>query len=177
MMAVAPGNIRQLGFVVRDLDAAIAHWLTHTGAGPFVLMPDQRFDGWSYLDHPQDLVLDIAFAQAGATMLELIRPRGPWPNVYGDAPPSQDCVLHHFGLLVHDIDQASAALDAPLVTAACIDEGAELRYFDCRDRFGVHLELISHTPSVQAFFELSESLARTWDGTSAPVRRIEEVAI
>lgn len=175
-MTAAPGNIRQLGFVVRDLDAAIAQWLAHTSAGPFVLMPDQRFDGWSYLDHPQDLVLDIAFAQAGPMMLELIRPRGPWPNVYGDAAPEDDCVLHHFGMLVPDIDQASAALDAPLVTAARIDDGAELRYFDCRDRFGVHLELISDTPSVQAFFDLSESLARNWDGSSAPVRRFEEVA-
>lgn len=175
-MSAAPGNIRQLGFVVRDLDAAMAHWLAHTSAGPFVLMPGQQFDGWSFLGQPQDLVLDIAFAQAGAVMLELIRPRGPWPNVYGEAPPIEDCVLHHFGMLVADIEQSAAALDAPLVTAARIDASAELRYFDCRDRFGVHLELISDTPSVRAFFDLSEDLARDWDGSSAPVRRFEEVA-
>lgn len=175
-MIAAPGNIRQLGFVVRDLDVAIAHWLAHTSAGPFVSMPQQRFDGWSYLGQPQDLVLDIAFAQAGPMMLELIQPSGPWPNVYGDGPPIEDCVLHHFGMLVHDIDQASEALDAPLVTAARIDDSAELRYFDCRDRFGVRIELISDTPSVRSFFELSERLARDWDGKTAPVRRFDEVA-
>ena len=54
-------------------------------------------------------------------------------------------------------------------------QSAQLRYFDCRERFGVRLELISDTPSVQAFFTLSERLARSWDGTSAPVRRFEEV--
>lgn len=174
-MINAPGNIRQLGFIVRDLDEAVAQWLAHTSAGPFVVMRGQRFDGWTYLGEPQDQILDIAFAQAGPMMIELIEAQGPWPNVYGDAPPTETCVLHHFGLLVADIEAASAALDAPLVTTAQIDAASQLRYFDCRERFGVRLELISDTPSVQAFFELSESLARSWDGTSAPVRRFEEV--
>lgn len=35
-MASVPGEIRQLGFVVRDLDEAVAHWLHHTKAGPSV---------------------------------------------------------------------------------------------------------------------------------------------
>lgn len=175
-MINAPGNIRQLGFIVRDLDEAVSHWLAHTSAGPFVMMPDQRFDGWTYLGEPQDQILDIAFAQAGPVMIELIQVKGPWPNVYGDAPPTKTCVLHHFGLLVADIEAASAALNAPLVTTAQIDASSELRYFDCREHFGVHLELISDTPSVQAFFELSKSLTRSWDGISAPVRRFEEVA-
>lgn len=175
-MIGAPGNIRQLGFVVRDLDEAVAHWLEHTSAGPFVLMHGQRFDGWTYLGQPQDQVLDIAFAQAGPMMIELIQAKGPWPNVYGDAPPTEACVLHHFGILVDDIDAASAALNAPLVTTAQIDAASELRYFDCREHFGVRLELISDTASVRSFFELSESLARSWDGKCAPVRRFEEVA-
>lgn len=174
-MINAPGNIRQLGFIVRDLDEAVAQWLAHTSAGPFVVMRGQRFDGWTYLGEPQDQILDIAFAQAGPMMIELIEAQGPWPNVYGDAPPTEICVLHHFGLLVADIEAASAALDAPLVTTAQIDATSQLRYFDCKERFGVRLELISDTPSVQAFFTLSESLARSWDGTSAPVRRFEEV--
>lgn len=174
-MAAAPAAIRQLGYVVRDLDEAIAHWLEHTAAGPFVLMPEQRFADWTYCGQPQDLVLDIAFGQLGDMMLELIRPHGPWPNVYGAQPPEQACQLHHFGFLVRDVDEAASALGAPLVTTARIDETAELRYFDCSDRFGVHFELITDTPSVRAFFELSEGLTGAWDGVSAPVRRLDEV--
>lgn len=175
-MAGLPRAIRQIGYVVPDLEAALEHWLGKTGAGPFVLMPDQRFEGWSYRGQPQDLVLDIAFGQAGGMMLELIQPRGPWPNVYGEGPPQHAPFIHHFGFLVDDLERASAELDAPLVTAARIDDGAELRYFDCRDRFGVHFELITNTPSVRAFFELSEGLAREWDGSTASVRRFTDLA-
>lgn len=175
-MTSIPSAIRQIGYVVPDLEAALAHWLGKTAAGPFVLMPDQRFAGWSFHGEPQDLVLDIAFGQIGDMMLELIQPRGPWPNVYGERPPQDAPFVHHFGFLVDDMDRASAAIDAPLITSAQIDDSAELRYFDVRSRFGVHFELITDTPSVRAFFDLSEGLTRDWDGKTVPVRRFEDVA-
>lgn len=176
-MAFLPQAIRQIGFVVHDLEAATAQWLGKTGAGPFVLMPNQRFEGWSYRGQPQELTLDIAFGQAGDVMLELIQPRGVWPNVYGESLPKNEPYLHHFGFLVDDINRASEEIDAALITSARIDSGAELRYFDCRSRFGVHFELISDTSSVRSFFELSEGLARDWDGSTAPVRRFEDLSL
>lgn len=174
-MTIIPSAIRQIGYVVRDLDSAIAHWLGQTGAGPFILMPDQRFEEWSNRGAQQDLSLDIAFGQMGDMMIELIQPRGVWPNVYGESPPQQDAFLHHFGFLVDDIDLATGRIDAPLITSAKIDDTAQLRYFDCRSRFGVHFELITDTPSVRAFFELAEGLTQDWDGSTASVRRFEDL--
>lgn len=173
-MSSAPASIRQAGYVVRDLDTAISRWLQQTGAGPFVKMTNHRFEGWNYFGKPQDMVLDIAFAMAGTVMIELIQPHGPWPSVYGTAEPEEGSYLHHFGFLVDDIDRAASRLSATLVTAAKVDDETELRYFDCRNMFGVHFELISNTDSAQAFFELSQNLADEWDGSKPSVRSIEE---
>ncbi|UGT55897.1 VOC family protein [Nocardia asteroides] len=43
MRAVEP--IMQVGYVVTDLDAAIAHWLEHTGIGPWTVFRGVRLDG------------------------------------------------------------------------------------------------------------------------------------
>jgi hypothetical protein len=168
-------SINQIGYVVRDLEEALSIWLQTTGAGPFVRMQDYRFEDWTYQGRPQPMALDIAFGQAGNVMIELIKPRGPWPNVYGELEPQSPCSLHHFGFLVDEPETAGKALGGQLITSASIDETAELRYFDCRQSLGTYVELISDTPSTRAFFELSEEISRDWNGQDNAVRTMEEI--
>ena len=164
--------IKQIGYVVRDLEEASGHWLGKTGCGPLMIMRDVEFEGWSFRGHPQSVQFDIAFGQLGDMMVEFIQPHGEWPNVYGKAPPQASCSLHHHGFLVVNPELAGKALDSELVTAASISETAQLRYYDCRDTLGIFIELISDTAETRAFFDLSEGAARDWDGTTDPLRTI-----
>lgn len=66
--------IKQLGFVVGDIEAGVGHRLRHTAAGPFLFISPARFPNWRFRGERQDLALDIAFAQEGDVMIELILP-------------------------------------------------------------------------------------------------------
>ena len=162
--------LRQLGFVTPDIAAAADDWVRRTGAGPFFLLPGMTFSDWSYNGNPQEMTLDIAFGQSGDVMIELITPRGSWPNVYGPAMPTALCVPHHHGFLVGDVDGWAQHLNAPLVTRASLSPQTELRYFDCRDTLGQFVELITDTAESRAFFDHALAAAQEWDGISDPVR-------
>lgn len=167
-------QIRQLGYVTDDIEAAALSWVKSVGAGPFFVMEGMGFQSWSYLGAPQEMTLDIAFGQVGDLMVELIKPNGPWPNVYGDAPPKNACRAHHHGYLVADLDKAALDLGRDPVTRAALSDTTELRYFDCRDRLGLFVELITDSEESRGFFDLSLRAAREWDGKTAPVRPFAE---
>jgi len=166
-------QIRQLGYVTDDVEAAAMEWVRALGAGPFFVLKGMGFQSWSYKGALQEMTLDIAFGQVGDLMVELIRPNGPWPNVYGKAMPT-GCRAHHHGYLVPDLDAAAANLGgAELVTQADLSSETELRYFDTRDRLGLFVELITDSQESHGFFELSAQAARNWDGETDPVRPFE----
>lgn len=162
-------RVRQLGYVTDDVETAAMEWVRTLGAGPFFVIRGMAFASWTYHGVPQDMTLDIAFGQVGDLMVELIRPNGAWPNVYGEALPD-GIRAHHHGFLVADLDAAAVALGGMPVTQADLSAETELRYFDCRDRVGLFVELISDSEESRAFFELSAKAAREWDGHTDPVR-------
>jgi hypothetical protein len=166
--------IRQLGFVVPDVRVAAEAWTSSTGAGPFFVMSDVGFADWQFHGAAQDMKLDIAFGQSGDVMIELIAPRGPWPNVYGEAPPQTGTnIPHHHGYLVADLDAAGRTLNGarPVVTAAL--GTASLRYYDMRKTLGVFVETIIDNEESRGFFALSRTAALDWDGSSARLRTLE----
>lgn len=160
------GGIRQLGFVTGDATLAARRWTASTGAGPFFLMEGVRFADWRAGGLAQDMLLDIAFGQSGAVMIELIRPRGPWPCIYGERPlPADACLPHHHGYLASDPDAAAMAmaLGDPVVVAS-LGPGTDLRYYDARPQLGVFVELIRDSAQSRGFFEMARDAAEGWSG-------------
>lgn len=164
-----PLKIRQLGYVTDDIEASALAWVKTMGAGPFFIMPDMGFQSWTYLGEPQEMTLDIAFGQIGDMMIELIRPNGPWPNVYGKSMPT-GCVPHHHGVLVEEVEASSGSMSGEAVTRAELSADTELRYFDCREQTGLFIELITDNEESRGFFAASIEAANSWDGKTDPVR-------
>ncbi|ASK89290.1 VOC family protein [Sphingorhabdus sp. SMR4y] len=164
-----PLIIRQLGYVTDDLEASALAWVDTTGAGPFFVLPGMGFRSWTYQGKPQQMTLDIAFGQAGDMMIELIRPNGQWPNVYGDSMP-KGCVPHHHGVLVKDVEASARSMGGEAVTRAELSTETELRYFDCRDRTGLFVELITDNDESRGFFAAAIEATQNWDGHTCPVR-------
>jgi len=164
-----PLIIRQLGYVTNDIEASAMAWVETMGAGPFFILPGMGFKSWTYLGETQEMTLDIAFGQVGDMMIELIRPNGPWPNVYGQSMPD-GCVPHHQGCLVSDVEASSRLLGREAVTRAELSAETELRYFDCRDKTGLFVELITDNEESRGFFATAIEAASSWDGKSDPVR-------
>src|SRR5689334_1719181 len=73
-----PGPIRQNGYVVRDLEAAMAEWLA-LGIGPWVTLGPLE-QTMTFRGQTSQVTITLAFAQSGELQLELIQQTGDAPT-------------------------------------------------------------------------------------------------
>ena len=79
------GPLRQMGFVVRDIDKAMRHWVEVCGVGPWYLDERLPLQGFWYKEQRCDGIhLTIALANSGDVQLELIQQRDDTPSMYRD---------------------------------------------------------------------------------------------
>lgn len=163
------GPVMQIAFVPVDFDAALHHWTTVMGVGPFFLFEKIRLEEMRYLGLPSDCVFSLALAYWGDLQVELIRPDNDAPSIYHSAVGRE---LHHTCVLTDDIGAAKAvavtAGATVLVEAKVGDDGAVL-YVDCG---GDIVEILQPTRGTLDLFATIKAAAQSWDG-SDPVRRLE----
>lgn len=169
-MPVEHGVIKQIAYVVDDLDAAIAHWIELVRAGPFFRIDGVRVEDMVYRGAPAAAELSIAVGNSGGVQIELIQQRDGGPSVYRELPRG----VHHLALLADDFETESqrlVRLGAPLAFALTLPGICRVHYHDSVRRFGHFLELWESTEAMRGLLEMVESAARGWDGRD-PVRRI-----
>lgn len=66
------GDIRQLGYVVADLDASIAAWSNQLGVGPWTVIRNVTLN-CTYRGQPSEPLIDVALSYRGAMQIELIQ--------------------------------------------------------------------------------------------------------
>jgi hypothetical protein len=167
------GPIWQLGYVVRDLDVALEHWLA-AGVGPWYVIDPFPVDHFSYKGGPS-ILPDIAIAQAysGSTQVELIHQRDDTPTLYRDFLESSGEGLQHLGYLPADYDAALAAGVALgwEVAHEGHASGTRFVYLDGGGHAGTVSELVDLDQGTESFFTHMAGEAAAWDGSTRPVRR------
>src|ERR1700754_1161397 len=78
------GPVRQNGYVVRDIEAAMKHWIEVMQVGPFFYFPTVKVEEFTYYGKPSDVQLSIALANSGSLQIELIQQRNDAPSMYRD---------------------------------------------------------------------------------------------
>ena len=79
------GDLRQIGIVVRDIDAAMRHWIDVCGVGPWFYAEKLPVTAFSYRgDAHDDIHISVALANSGDVQLELIQQRCDAPSMYRD---------------------------------------------------------------------------------------------
>src|ERR1035437_5696812 len=79
------GDLRQIGIVVRDIEAAMKHWVEVCGVGPWFYTDKLPVDAFTYRGQRHDNIhLSIALANSGDVQLELIQQRCDSPSMYQD---------------------------------------------------------------------------------------------
>lgn len=165
-------TIRQVAYVVRDLDAALKYWTDVLKVGPFFLFEhcpllDQRFHG-----KPSNVDVSLALGNSGAVQIELIYQHNAEPSVYKEFLDAGRVGVHHFGLMPENYAAACAAYKARGHAAAfeCTVGGSPLTYFDTVASIGHYTELWDNSPVFKDLFLLVENAAKGWDGEK-PVRK------
>jgi len=173
------GPVRQMGYVVRDLEAAMAWWTRSMGVGPFFHLDRAEFIDFRHMGEPSDVWVSAALAQCGDVQIELIQQRNDAPSMYRDFLAAGREGLQHIafwhapGAYEEKLEQALAQGFTVAMSAATIDETGKLVYFAEQDHPGTAIELSCLSPSKAKVFGMIADAARSWDG-SDPVRRLDQ---
>lgn len=182
-MICPTGPIRQLGLVVADAEAAMAHWTRTLGAGPFFVNRHLRFEDFVYRGKasPSPLVT-LCFAQIGDLQIEIIEQHDDAPSVYRDFISAGHEGLQHVACWFDD---------NPGFDAACRDlgdggmhlaqsgkaQGLDVRfaYYAPADGGLPQLELAQATkPEVIGFAKAVAAASVGWNGRD-PVRPVTSI--
>lgn len=172
------GPIRQVGHVVRDVDAAMEYWTQVLGIGPFYVIREAAMGNFHYRGHPsEDVVITMAFAQSGDVQIELIQQHNDVPSAYREFLSAGREGVQHLSPWFddpHAYDAARARLLAQGLQIAheTIHEHGTPRfvYFDTGRPQAPLIELSEALlPSARFVPDTVAAAARDWDGTD-PVR-------
>ena len=167
------GNLRQVGIVVRDIEAAMVHWSTVCGVGPWFYTDKLAVTAFSYRGARHDGIhLSIALANSGDVQLELIQQRCDTPSMYRDFLAAGHEGMQHWSSWPVDYDAKLARALAGGYTIG--QEGDSPRgrfvYLWNEGHPGTVIEMAHLTDGRKRIFEAVREAAVGWDG-SEPIRR------
>ena len=176
-MSIHFGAARQVGFVVRDIEKAMAHWSTALGVGPWFYKEAVGTTEFRYYGQDSALpALSIALANSGSLQIELIQQRNDAPSLYLDTlARNGECAQH----IAYWTDDRFDAMHQQLREAGSVEgHGGRMgtrgrfAYFVHPDLPSGMIELSETTGGKGAYFQQIAAVAEAWDGHTEPIRRV-----
>jgi methylmalonyl-CoA/ethylmalonyl-CoA epimerase len=142
-------GIAQVALLVEDLDATVENYWKMFGIGPwhFYTYGKPLVRDMTYQGKPADYRMRIALSQIGPLRIELIEAR-EGESIYTDFIKEHGYGVHHFGILVENMQEALAQTQSAGLNMIQDGSGFGLdgdwhyAYFDTEKALGVTLELI-----------------------------------
>lgn len=167
------GNSRQVGIVVRDIDAAMASMAETLGVGPFLVIREAVPDWFRYRGEASESpVMSMAFAYSGDLQLEIIQQHNDAPSAYKDFLDRGLSGVQHLSSWAdspEDYNQMRAA--ALAANPVIVHEGqigpARFAYFDTVDtHFGLCFEISeAMIPEYRPIWTDLQAASVGWDGS------------
>ena len=141
--------IAQVAILVEDLDKTVENYWTMFGIGPwhFYTYGKPLLKEMTYHGQPADYRMRIALSQIGPLRIELIEAK-EGDSIYADFIKEHGYGVHHFGILVKDMNDAldqthSAGLEMIQDGSGFgLHRDGHYAYLRTEDQLGVTLELI-----------------------------------
>jgi hypothetical protein len=166
-------DITQLGYVVRDINAAIDYFVDFHGAGPFYLMdvpPDAA--RYTYLGQPVGRTTKnrVAFGYRGPIQYELIESDNP---IFDHLREGKDMVFHHCMQMSDRFEADRAAYAQSGFATMGIGEmpGVLIHYIDTLAQLGHYTELFNYNAAIDQtggamfqLFEIMHNESKNWRG-------------
>jgi len=160
----------QIGFVVDDIDEAVRYWIDVIGVAPFFVYRDFRLAECYHEGEPVDLVISVAYGQAGEIQVELVEQVSDTPSPYVGRAAEE---AHHVAIWTRDYDrevQTYRARGLVDLTWGSASGKADERfvYFEPAGP-GPMIEVVEVLEAKSEMYRKIADAARTYDGTD-PVR-------
>lgn len=170
------GSVTQNGYVVRDIDAAMKHWVEVLGVGPWYYMDRVETDWFRHRGRDSAVELSIALANSGDLQIELIQQRNDAPSMYREFLDAGREGLQHMSYWTRDYQglyDKALGLGYRIGHEGQIGgEQGRFAYFDTEGHPGTVIEISDISGSKGAFFEHIRRAAADWDG-GRPIRPVK----
>ncbi len=175
------GEMRQIAFVVCDVDNAMRYWTQTLGVGPFFIKRNIEFINFIYRDAKAKCpTVSIALANSGYVQIELLQQQDDTPSIYKEFLDSGSEGLQHVSswMTRENMKKRKSSLIAQGVKVAqectIASSGVNLVYFDTDNGSGGFIYEISDLlePSHQERIKNIAKAAQEWSGHD-PIREVK----
>jgi Glyoxalase/Bleomycin resistance protein/Dioxygenase superfamily len=169
------GAACQNGYFVRDIRAAMNHWVNVMGVGPWYYIDKVKTDYFRHRGQDSAMEMSVALANSGDLQIELIQQRNDAPSMYKEFLDSGREGLQHMSYWTRDYQ---ALYDRALSLGYKVGhegqiggEKGRFAYFDTQAHPGTVVEISDISGSKGSFFEHIRKVAAGWDGAD-PIREV-----
>lgn len=166
------GNVRQLGYVVRELDAALDTWSSKLGVGPWTIIKNVPLQ-MTYLGAPSQPVIDVALGFRGDVQIELIQQKNAAASPYRGFIEQERFGLHHIAFIVENADAEVARAQRQGLELVCdirMPMGGRYVYFRSPvPGETTYIEFLENTEQMKQMFAQGIAAAAGWDGGGQPM--------
>ncbi|GIX48555.1 MAG: glyoxalase [Candidatus Tectimicrobiota bacterium] len=168
------GPVRQNGYVVRDIEAAMRHWSEVLGVGPWFYVEHLPLTDFRYRGQPSPVDISLALANSGDLQIELIQPRNDAPSMYRDFLAAGHEGLQHLGYGTTQFEADLARLQAAgyvVGQSGSVAGRGPFVYLLTEAHPGTVVELFDLSGARARIFARIAEAARHWDGRD-PIRTV-----
>lgn len=169
------GAISQNGYVVRDIHAAMDHWVNVMGVGPWFFVEKVEIENFRYKGQASNLEMSVALANSGDIQIELIQQNNDAPSMYLDFLNAGREGLQHVSYWTKEYQ---ALYDNALALGYSVGQegqigGAQGRfaYFETEAHPGTVIEISDLSGSKAVIFDYIKKASIGWDGKK-PIRKL-----
>lgn len=166
------GPVRQIGYVVRDLDAALNGWVA-LGVGPWFVMRGLS-QQVTYRGDPCAVTLSLALANSGDLQIEVIQQTDDTPSIFTEFLAAGAGEFHQLAYWTEDFDATMAAVEAagwPVVWSGGEGQGVRFAYVDPVGAPAAIVEIMELTEASAGMAAFVRQAAQGWGGAD-PIREL-----
>lgn len=172
------GQIRQAGYVVDDIEAAMDYWSRTLGIGPWFYNDRVPIKNYTYRGERYEVHNSVALANSGPLQMELIQTRNDAPSMYRDFLKAGRTGLQHVAYWTENYDADLERLTGqgfkPVMSGE-VGEKGRFVYFDTEYHPGTVIELSEVAGPKGKMFDLIRNASLEWDGRD-PVRPFPDLS-
>ncbi|WP_405181816.1 VOC family protein [Nocardia sp. NBC_01377] len=169
------GTIRQIGYVVRDIEASMRGFVD-SGIGPWFYLKGLQSGSFTYRGEPSGMVMDVAVANSGDIQIELISPVNDEPSMDKDFLDADHEGMQHFACWNENYQDL---YDRALAAGFTVGQKGEIggatggfAYLETEHHPGTVVEISDFGGTKKFVFDFIELAAANWDGTN-PIQVID----
>jgi hypothetical protein len=171
-MTVLPGPIRQIGYVVTDLDHAMQSWI-ELGVGPWFVIRGLPMHTL-YRGEPCETTLSLALSNSGELQLELIQQEDDTLSIFTEFLASNGPGYQQLAYWTEDFDATMKAVEDagwPVVWSGGDGFGVRFAYAEPPNSPATIVEISELTGAQAASSTFIHDAAASWDGGD-PIREM-----